>query len=140
MQKIPGLDTKIIRGSQKFVYKKIINLAFAKRAGYFRNISFADLVSLFPSLRPLLRDNEQREIKYNNKTWSLKHGRYSSILIAWKKKHWRIVSNKQKSEMLLDHWQSIISVSTPTYFIYQLFIIYSVNYLSSCTFETFFFC
>lgn len=55
------------------------------------------------------------------------------------KKHWRIVSNKQKSEMLLDHWQSIISVSTPTYFIYQLFIIYSVNYLSSCTFETFFF-
>lgn len=85
MQKIPGLDTKIIHGSQKFVYKKIINLAFAKRAGYFRDISFADLISLFPSLRPLLRDNEQREIKYNNKKWSLKHGRHSSILIAWKK-------------------------------------------------------
>ena len=50
-----------------------------------------------------------------------------------------IVSNKQKSEMLLDHWQSISSVSTHTYFIYQLVIIHSVIYLSSSTFVKCFF-
>ena len=39
MQKKAGLDTKQqLQGSQKFDYKKIINLAFAtKRAGYFSN-------------------------------------------------------------------------------------------------------